>query len=279
MLRFANRYGRLGNRVGDGITTSVVRVDAAPGVSAQSHANVELFDAWHRTIVWVREAVRLWDLVEDADADSLEKVIRWEGPGLVNYYPPPEVARELKGGDHGWRDAPEKERRHYKGQDLLGRASQPAAILRASIKQGDVLRPAVLFVHQLIEEHLPRNVGPRLIWDCERKRSLLQECPFNLLGVIALQFAEEVYSRRRPRRCPVCARWFDLGTVAGRSRRQTRSDRETCSSGCRTRAYRQRQASARKMFAEGKSVREIAKSLGCKPGAVKGWVMDTKGKG
>src|SRR5262249_49972081 len=176
----------------------------------------------------------------------------------------------------GWRDSPEGERFRFIGQDILRDLPADGSGIRGGIKPGDVLRPAMVFVNTLVNGHLGRNAGPQLIYDPAAKRSVVQECPYNLLGVIALQFAEEIHSRRRPRRCPVCGQWFDLGQVPQRSQRLTRSERETCSSGCRTRAYRQRQAIARQLFAEGKSVREIARSLDCKPEAVKGWVKGIK---
>jgi hypothetical protein len=170
----------------------------------------------------------------------------------------------------------EKGRRSHKGYDLL-RGGSMARDPQATIPKGNVLYPATVFVHILINEWLRHNVGTILVWDQGPKRSILQEVPVNLFGVIALQFALEVHTQRRPQRCQVCGRWFDLGRVPERSRRLTRSDRETCSNACRTRAYRQRQASARQMFAEGKSAREIAKALDCQLDAVKGWVKGVQG--
>ena len=94
-----------------------------------------------------------------------------------------------------------------------------------------------------------------------------------------MTFAQEVMSLRKPRQCRVCGTWFELSPVPGRSLRQTRSDRETCSTACRSKAYRERQELARQLFAEGKSVKEIAKTLDCKPGAVKGWVKNVRREG
>src|SRR5262249_5461297 len=144
-----------------------------PGVPAQHLASVELFGAWRATILRIREAVRLWDLIEDVDEERLKEVIKWEGGGLVNYYPPPEFGRD----ERRWRDLPEKVRRHFIGQDILGRAPAAADTLRSSIKPGDVLRPAMLVVNDLINGYLG-NVGPQLIYDPASKRSVVQERPY-----------------------------------------------------------------------------------------------------
>jgi hypothetical protein len=259
-LRFANRYGRLGR------FQQEADVAAAPGVSPRKES-VEFFEDWHREAVWMGEALRLWEAVGAGDTDRLAEVIRWESDSLVSYFPPDEVLDRLEATKEEW----EKRRRLYKGYDLL-RGGSRVRDPQAAIAKGNVLYPAVIFVHDLINACLRDNIKTILLWDQGPKRSLLQEVPMNLFGVIALQFAEEVHSQRRPQRCQVCGRWFDLGRVPERSRRLTRSDRETCSNSCRTRAYRQRQATARQMFAEGKSAREIAKALNCQLDAVKGWV-------
>jgi hypothetical protein len=259
-LKFANLYGRLG------CFQRAANVAAAPGVSPRKEA-VEFFEDWHREAVWMGEALRLWEAVGAGDTDRLAEVIRWESDSLVSYFPPDEVLDRLEATKEEW----EKGRRRYKGYDLL-RSGSRVRDPQAAIPKGNVLYPTLVFVHDLINACLRHNIETILLWDQGPKRSILQEVPKNLFGVIALQFAEEVHSQRRPHRCQVCGRWFDLGRVPERSRRLTRSDRETCSNSCRTRAYRQRQATARQMFAEGKSPREIAKALNCQLDAVKGWV-------
>jgi hypothetical protein len=260
-LRFANRYGRLG------IFLSRVDVAAAPGVSP-GKAKVECFEDWRGTAVVMGEALRLWNAVSDGDTDRLAEVIRWESDTVVSYYPPDEVLNRMKTTREDWG----KRRKRLNGYDLLSsgfKVWEP----EPTIARGNVLYPAIIFVHNLINVWLHRNVETNLFWDQKSKRSIFQELPLNLFGFMALQFAKEVYSHRLPQKCQVCGRWFDLGRVPERSGRLTRSDRETCSNACRTRAYRQRQASAKQMFAQGKSAKQIAKALRCKLGAVEKWVQ------
>src|SRR5262249_11917713 len=155
-------------------------------------------------IVWLREAVRVWDMVSDGDLDGLAEVIKWESRGVVHYEPPAGVIRQL--GGPPWSEVAADQRRHFKGYDLL--RGQPW--LRVSIPEGDLVRPALQFVYELVNAELTRNVSPVLAWDAARNRTLLPELPHNLLGAIYLQLAEAIRSNRLSRRCQVCRRWFEL---------------------------------------------------------------------
>jgi hypothetical protein len=261
-LAFANKYGNLG--------CSSIRWEVlpAPGISASPPRLVETKEDWKIVVVWLREALRVWDMARDADEDGLAEVIRWKKGGVARYRPPRSVLKEL--GERDWPGKPQ-----VKGYDIIGSAPG-AADLRRRIPRGDLIRPATLFVHQLIHGHLWGEVGPQLVWDGKRNRTVRQDTPRSLLGAIYLGFAQEVMSLRKPAKCRVCGRWFELSPVPGRSYRQTRSDRATCSTACRCKAYRERQESARQMFASGKSVKEIAKALDCSPVAVKGWVQNVR---
>jgi hypothetical protein len=249
VLGFANHYGRLG--------------------AGQEEALGE----WLLHIVWLSEAVRVWDLIQEGDLEDLGKVIRWQG-GLVHYIPPPDVDKAL--GGPCWDQVTEAERKYHKGYDLLGRAPGGAA-LKEQVQPGDVVRPALLFVHGLINEVLFVQVGPQLFWDSRRSRTVLQEIPRSLLGVIYLQFAQEIRSGRKPRVCQVCGRWFELAPPPGKVRRAPRSDRETCSTSCRSKAYRERQDKARQLHARGKPFKDIAKELDSKVTTVKRWITGRKG--
>jgi hypothetical protein len=228
--------------------------------------------ALHEVADQVRHAAGLADLVDGHDGRvpqlGLAEIIRWQSEGAVRYRPPRKVLDEF--GTDSWPEGP-----HIKGYDILGTA--PGADgLRRHIRRGDLVRPAVIFVHYLIHENLWHEVGPVLVWDYKRNRTVRQDMPRSLLGAIYLSFAQEVMFQRKPRQCPVCGMWFELSPVAGRSLRRTRSDRETCSSACRSRAYRLRQASARQMFTDGQSVKAIAKALGSTPDVVKGWISKVR---
>jgi hypothetical protein len=263
-LVFANKYGMLGR------SSNSWEVLPAPGISTSPPFPVETQHDWQVVVLWLREAVRIWDMVQEDDTGGLAEVIRWEKDGVARYRPPPSVLEEFDKEDMDWPEHP-----NIKGYDIIGSAPG-AADLRRHIPRGDLIRPATLFVHQLIHAHLWMEVGPRLVWDGKRNRTVRQDTPRSLLGAICLSFAQEVMSLRKPGKCRVCGRWFELSPVPGRSYRQTRSDRATCSTACRSKAYRERQESARQMFASRKSVKEIAKTLDCLPATVKGWVKNVR---
>jgi hypothetical protein len=244
-LAFANRYGRL-------------------GLKSVPDCAIEFQSDWRTTVVWLREAIRVWDLSQVKDEVGLAEVIRWEGEGVVHYRPSRVLLKEIELDT--WKETPDT-----KGQDIIGNAPG-AADLRRRIRQGDLIRPAILFVHQLIHGPLWAEVGPQLVWDGKRNRTVRQDRPRSLLGAVYLGFAQEVLHLRKPGNCRVCGRWFELSPVPGRSHRQTRADRTTCSTACRSKAYRERQEEARRLFGAGKTVKEIAKQLDCQTRSVKGWV-------
>jgi len=77
-------------------------------------------------------------------------------------------------------------------------------------------------------------------------------------------------SDKEQRLCPGCGEWFEL-------EKGGRSDRAYCTDACRKRVYRDRRDKARQLFSEGKSVKEIAKTLDAEQESVKGWVKGIKG--
>jgi hypothetical protein len=254
ILAFANRYGRLG------------------AGAAHVYEGVECFSDWHRTIVWLHEAIRLWDLIAVGDTDALRRVIRWEGP-LVHYYPPPDMCRAL--GGPPWEEIPAKERRYLKGYDILGSAPGGPEFHKG-IRAGNVVRPATLFVHQLVNGEFGRLVGPLLVWDPKRNRTVRLDLPYSLLGAIYVQFAQEMQTRRTARLCPICGRYFDLARDAARTGRLRRSDRETCSDACRSKAYRDRKQLARALHSQGRRPKAIAKELGTTVAVVQTWLTSAK---
>jgi hypothetical protein len=254
VLAFVTRYGRLGGRI------------AEPG------STVEPFDRWEDCIIWLCEAVRLWDLVRANNRSELKKVIRWVGPGVVHYVPPPEVISRLDTGP--WEDLPIAERQEKWGWDIVGK-SFDGETLRGEVSVGDVITPAILLILDFINPDLETGVSPALVWDRRRKRTVLQDFPVSLLGFIHLQFAQAVFNQQGSRQCRVCGRWFELAPASKLRRR--RNDRLTCSGSCRTKAYLARQEGARQLHAEGKTLKAIAKELGSTVATIKKWVNNRKG--
>jgi hypothetical protein len=81
-----------------------------------------------------------------------------------------------------------------------------------------------------------------------------------------LQFATVVSENLVYGRCPECGTWFEVAPNAARS------SRRFCSTGCRSKAYRERQDRARQLHTAGKTFEEIAAELESDAATVRKWV-------
>jgi hypothetical protein len=255
ILAFVHRYGLLG-----GYIAREVRILGG------TH-KLEPLSEWQRVIAWLNEAVRVWDMVREQDMKGLAEIIRWEGE-KVHYKWSPTVLRLLgeDPADPHFASPPPQ----YVGQDLLSRQGRLAGA--PAVSPGDLLQPAILFVLDVIGYDLFRENGPYPILG--RRPGELRDGyrPRSLLGAAYLQFNNAMVGRAVPRQCRECDRWFDVAPGIGRV------DREICSTACRSRAYRHKQAMARNLKAQGKTVKQIAKELGSEEGVVKGWIKGTREK-
>jgi hypothetical protein len=131
---------------------------------------------------------------------------------------------------------------------------------------GDVIGPALHFMQRLINDHLHRRASPRLLWEENRERLGLYLVPDGLIGALWLQLSRAVERDARFRQCLECETWFEFAPGRGRT------DKQFCSTACRTKAYRRRQAEAARLHAEGQSIEEIAQVLENDPDTVRGWI-------
>ena len=128
------------------------------------------------------------------------------------------------------------------------------------------MKPALHYVQSKINDKLEGRASPRLLWDAKRARLGLYIVPAGLIGALWLQFARAVERDSQFRRCAECGIWFELAPGTARS------DKLYCSTPCRTKAYRKRQAEAVRLHAEGHAVEDIALRLESDPGTVRGWI-------
>ena len=131
---------------------------------------------------------------------------------------------------------------------------------------GDPIGPALHCMQSLINEHLHHRASPRLLWEHERDRLGLYIVPEGLIGALWLQFARAVERDAKFRQCAECGTWFEVAPGRGRA------DKQFCSTACRTRAYRKRQAEAARLHGEGRSIEDIARELESDPDTVRGWI-------
>lgn len=93
---------------------------------------------------------------------------------------------------------------------------------------------------------------------------------FELMDVITIQLAEAVAERKTYRTCDHCGKPFELTPQVNRS------DRLFCSDNCRVKSYQRRRKQAIVMRAEGKALRQIAKTCLSDLPTVKKWVGEAK---
>jgi hypothetical protein len=132
--------------------------------------------------------------------------------------------------------------------------------------RGDLVKPALHYVQTTINKQLQGRASPRLLWDTNRERLGLYIVPEGLVGALWLQFARTVERDSQFRQCAECAIWFELAPGTARS------DKLYCSTPCRTKAYRKRQAEAARLHGEGRSLDDIARDLESQPDTVRGWI-------
>jgi hypothetical protein len=106
-------------------------------------------------------------------------------------------------------------------------------------------------------------------WDARSRQPCLHIAPYSLLQAMHVQFVRSILGGLAYRRCPACGRFFEVGPGAGTG---GRSDKFACTTSCRVKLYKQRQARARQLRAEGWTVRDIARELGSEVVTVKKWV-------
>lgn len=247
---FAHRYGLLGGNL-----VKQIPLDHESRKKQARLGTGEQLGAWTKEILTMGHAVDLWEAARQGDVERLGGQIHWEpdGSGVrIDTHPGVEFSELPKAPfhmDRGWIAS------KHLDQDVLSR-----------FIPGDLVKPALYRVQSVINEHLHGRASPRLLWDEERERLGLYIVPDGLIGALWLQFARAVERNTTFRQCFECGSWFELAPGTGRS------DKLYCSTPCRIRAYRRRQAEAARLHAEGRTVEEIARTLESEPETVRGWI-------
>jgi hypothetical protein len=247
---FADRFGPLGAD----ITTQIPLSDQrnAKGVPLGTG---EPLAKWNDEILTMRFAIDIWEAARNGDLGRLEHVIHWTEDGRgVRIHSHPELA------DGQLPDPPYRVEGAWiagihLGDDVHGR-----------FVQGDLVKPALHYVQSKVNEKLQARASPRLLWDQNRERLGLYIVPDGLIGALWLQFARAIERDSKFRQCAECGIWFELAPGTARA------DKLYCSTPCRTKAYRKRQAEAVRLHGEGRSIADIARQLESDPDTVRGWI-------
>jgi hypothetical protein len=247
ILKFANRFGLLG-------TFRTAGWDRQPYYR-------ETWTEWAHRIDWMRQAVRLWDMVRNSDGAGLSKFIRRR--------------EQSESGEAGW---------YYDSHP--GVADTPChkepytRFFRFRIDpvplplgQESVVAVAGFQVQRWINLHLA-DVSPYLVYDPRRGKRELRLFPQNLLVAMWLQFAQAIDGDRQLRACKACGKWFVLShkQADGRTAR-----REFCGGPCKSKDYRRRRERALELSAQGAGARQISQELDTSVQTVKAW-LKRKGK-
>jgi hypothetical protein len=218
--------------------------------------------AWNRQILIMRFAIDVWEAARSGDIGRLEQVIFWEKDGSgVRIMSHPELPAGQLPEPPALVECAWIASTHL-GDEVLDR-----------FVRGDLVKPALHYVQSVINKQLQGRASPRLLWDANRERLGLYIVPEGLVGAIWLQFARAVERDSQFRQCAECGIWFELAPGTARS------DKLYCSTPCRTKAYRKRQAEAVRLHAEGRSIEDIARQLENDPDTVRGWIARKSGAG
>jgi hypothetical protein len=195
ILKFANKYGRLG-------------IDTAFHIEGSDQLmEGESLLLWQREIWRMRVCAQLWEWIRDGDAGKLGEHIIWPKDDTVwlEYW-------ELDGE----RTTPRRARRQLQegtAERLTGKRHQLiAATGQHPWTTGDVIGPAEAFLRSEVNRHLARRTDLRLLLtssepDAEFRPHIV---PHDLLAAMWYQLHRALTGERRFRRCAVCSELMDV---------------------------------------------------------------------
>jgi hypothetical protein len=252
---FADRFGPLGGDLAEQIP-----LYDQPNAKGVPLGTGEALAAWSNEILMMRFAIDIWEAARNGDVGRLEQVIFWTEDGSgVQILSHPELAKGQVP------EVPARVERAWIAGAHLG-----DGVLERFVP-GDLVKPALHHVQSMINKKLEGRASPRLLWDAKRERLGLYIVPAGLIGALWLQFARAVERDSKFRQCAECGIWFELAPGTARA------DKLYCSTPCRIKAYRKRQAEAARLHGEGRSIADIARDLESDPDTVRGWIERKRG--
>jgi hypothetical protein len=273
-LEFANQYGLLGGDVEVPIPLPIQdhkryawmnsRI-TAQGEVKYTFGTGEPLASWAKEILDMRQALELWKMVQKEDQDGLARHIKWRGCSNIQYIATTEDLAQWSGAQgEDFIPLVERNDKFWKVENIVNNDCRSYLIDHA--KKGDLMKPAMYFIQEWVNDHLAGRVSPRLLWDPGDDEPLsLYEVPHSLIGALWLQFAQAIHGQKKFRLCE-CGTRFEVAPDTARK------DKVFCSDACRARAYRRRKAEALRLYAQGKGIEDISQRVESNSETVRGWV-------
>jgi hypothetical protein len=273
---------------------------------------VERYWTWRQEVIAVKDCLDLWRTYIGGDRAAVARHLRHTlfGPGSVLCDPPKGTPPAAMGGDRlaadvqmhwlrclclcadlllpeadrqsfsatldadlgelrfpGWETEPvTREPGSAREKQQAERMKRLRAILGSAPEP--VLAVAQHLVYRRIDDKLRGQTTACVNWDSRRRGPVMGLAPQSLVGAMWLQFAQEVTGNARHRPCKLCGKWLTIS----RDDYGFRSDREFCSAACRQKDYRGKVKEARRLRAEGRTVRQIAKHFATTTETVTHWL-------
>lgn len=212
MLQFAHTFGLIG--VGEDIATG----EDTPFDSHAGYTDtVEFLHDWADEIEIMKSSVEMLnalDRLTGPDPAALSEMLSYrEGSwhARLEY-----LSGYTDQGDIAWMDLTVWSEVHPSRFEDLG--------------PEDIVQAATEFLSRIVNSRLEGRVSSRVIWDDSREKTLLVHRPTSLLGVMWLQFAEELTGESEYRPCIECGTVFEM----------VRSDKVFCSEACQKRYGRKK---------------------------------------
>ncbi len=255
ILEFANQYGRL--------------LDLGSALSGK----FDTYHLWQETILSMRQVIELWDLIQKRDKKKLSAYFHLEKSQLIR-------------GRHLYFDGKPGQEIVMSSDDriLMSFGYQPDVFsvpeevfaipdeAMARVRRGDIGVAALNFINLVIGRrgHLEGRVSPRLLWNTKRTQLQLRFVPRSLMGALWLQCAQMINYEKKYQQCKQCDKWFEI------SQKEMNKGKAFCSNACRSRAYRERQLEAERLYTDGVSIKSIASRLDSDEKIVEGLIKEGK---
>jgi hypothetical protein len=257
VLEFANRYGLLG--LDETFLPTTPRGRTAPQITRG-----EFLDSWRGHMFAMRWLTWVWEMIRGEDRAALARHIKWDGLSrgemtvYFNCHPDP----------HG--DAPSLG--FLPPKRMIATLDSDPQLLRR-LTQSDVLQSANHYLLLELDDQLrtwAKDVEIGMFTDSRRPHPFVGYRCSTLAAAVWMQFSAAVGDDRSFGRCKECGKWFEFAPGIARSHRQY------CSNRCRTRAFRERQVRARRMYTAGLSFEVIAAELESDITTVKQWITGSR---